>query len=513
MDHIRLSGARQHNLKNVSLELPRSALTVVTGVSGSGKSSLAFDTLYAEGQRRYVESVSTYARQFLDRLPRPELDLLEGLSPAVAIRQVNAARSARSTVGTATELLDYLRLLYARVGVCHCARCGEPVRPDRAADTADAWAAAHAGKLTYVLFPVRSRGRAAFPAEVANLVAAGYLRLFRDGAAVELEPPPRPAPRKGEELLVVADRVAAEPEERGRLTESLSAAFRSGEGRALLALPGGPPERFHEGFHCARCDLPAAEPTPQLFSFNSPAGACPRCRGFGNTLEFAEDLVVPDPALSLDQGALAPWAGSWRWRYDHVWRARLRAAGVRTDVPYRELGAAERRLALHGDGDRLAGVIGFLTRLQSKAYKAGNRFLVKRYQRAQPCTECGGSRLRPEASRVRVAGLTLPEVCRRTVGELAVHFEDLVLGEREAQVARQLLDEIRSRLDYLCRVGLEYLTLDRETRTLSGGEAQRIELSNALGARLAETLYVLDEPTVGLHPRDTRRLIEVLRRI
>ncbi|MBI5837272.1 MAG: excinuclease ABC subunit UvrA [Candidatus Eisenbacteria bacterium] len=513
MDRIRLLGARQHNLKNISLEIPRNALTVITGVSGSGKSSLAFDTLYAEGQRRYVESVSTYARQFLDRLPRPELDLLEGLSPAVAIRQVNASRSARSTVGTATELLDYLRLLYARVGVTRCARCGEPVRPDRASETAAAWIESHPGALTHVLFPFRTRGRSAFPEEAEHLVAAGFLRVFVAGAAVALDPPPRIGARKGDVLMVVADRVTAAPQERTRLAEGLAGAFHMGEGRASLALEGGVRSDFHEGFHCARCDLAAEEPTPQMFSFNSPVGACGKCRGFGNTLEFAEDLVVPDPSKSLDQGALDPWAGSWRWRYDHVWRARLKAAGVRTDVPYRDLPAAQRQVALHGDGGKLSGVVGFLTKLQAKAYKAGNRFLVKRYQRAVPCGECCGSRLRAEASRVSVAGATLPELCRRTVGDLAAHFEDLELGGHDARVVHQVLDEARSRLEYLCRVGLEYLTLDRETRTLSGGEAQRIELANALGARLAETLYVLDEPTVGLHPRDTRRLIEVLRGI
>ncbi len=513
MDRIRLTGARQHNLKNLSLELPRNALTVVTGVSGSGKSSLVFDTLYAEGQRRYVESVSTYARQFLDRLPRPELDFLEGLSPAVAIRQSNPARSARSTVGTSTEVLDYLRLFFARVGVSHCERCGRPVAPDLPGEVAGRWIESHPGELTHVLFPYRTRGKKAFPAEAENLIAAGFLRLFIDGGAVDLEPLPKLALKADERLLVVADRVQAGPDERTRLTESLSGAFRQGEGRAAMAVKGAPPEYFHEGAWCARCDFPGVEPSPQLFSFNSPVGACPQCRGFGNTLEFSTDLIVRDPSLSLDEGALDPWAGTWRWRYDQVWRARLKDLKVRTTVAWRDLTEKEQDHALRGDGEGFGGVTGFLKKLQAKSYKAGNRFMVKRYQRAEPCASCHGTRLKPEASRVKVTGVTLPELCGRTVEDTLKFFSTLQLGERDRAIVHQVLDELGARLDYLNRVGLGYLTLDRETRTLSGGESQRIELSNALGARLAETLYVLDEPTVGLHPRDTRRLIEVLENI
>ena len=502
---IRIRGARQHNLKNLDLDIPRGRLTVVTGVSGSGKSSLAFDTLYAEGQRRYVESVSTYAKQFLDRLPRPDVDAILGLTPAVAIQQAAPARSARSTVGTATEIQDYLRLLFARVGTVHCARCDRPVSADSPQGIAAEAAGWSPGEPLLILAPVPRLD--AWAEQAGHLLTAGFTRILLKDQVTPLDPLPR-LPKSARQVLVVVDRFAWSPGERQRLVESLEQAFRRGEGRIEIAR-GRTREKRSERWECAACGTPALRPEPALFSFNSPLGVCPVCRGFGNVLTFTADLIVPDPDRTLRQGALDPWARSWRkiaWpRLEKLGRER----GLPLDTPWRDLDPEHRRLLLEG-GDGFRGVIPFLTRLQQKSYKVGNRFVVRKYQTALPCQACGGARLRPEALRVRVGGQTIAEVSALSVREAAGFVATLTLTPREAEIVGAPLDEIRSRLGFLLRVDLGYLTLDRLTRTLSGGEAQRIELANALGANLADTLYVLDEPTVGLHPRDSARLAELL---
>ncbi|HEY6865741.1 MAG TPA: excinuclease ABC subunit UvrA [Candidatus Eisenbacteria bacterium] len=511
---IRIRGARQHNLKSLDLDLPRAALTVVTGVSGSGKSSLAFDTLYAEGQRRYVESVSSYARQFLERLPRPAVESISGLTPAVAIQQAAPARSARSTVGTATEVHDYLRLLFARVGIVHCGNCGRRVTADSPGSIvaeAEAWPE---GEMLLVLAPVRLAERTPWPEQAGHLVRAGFTRILLDDAVTPLEggeevAGPPPLPREAREVLVVADRFTWRASERQRLADSAAQAFRRGEGRLRLKRGDRPLEARSERWECGACGTPAIRPEPVLFSFNSPAGACPACRGFGNVLTFSPDLIVPDPSLTLREGALRPWARSWRklaWpRLEKLSRER----GVPLDTPWRRLSQAHRTLLIEG-GEGFRGVIPFLKRLQAKSYEAGNRFVVKKFQTAVVCSECGGARLRPEALRVRLGGRTIAEVGAMTIAEAARHVAGLELGEAERAIAGQALAEVASRLAFLERVDVGYLTLDRLTRTLSGGEAQRIELANALGANLADTLYVLDEPTVGLHPRDTSRMIGIL---
>ncbi|MBI5710608.1 MAG: excinuclease ABC subunit UvrA [Candidatus Eisenbacteria bacterium] len=501
-------GARQHNLKNLDLDLPRGRLTVVTGVSGSGKSSLAFDTLYAEGQRRYVESVSTYARQFLDLLPRPDVDAIHGLMPAVAIQQVSSAHSARSTVGTATEVHDYLRLLFARLGTVHCLECGRPVRADSPQSIVSEAAAWPAGQPLLVLAPVQLSERMTWEEQAGHLLRAGYTRVFHRGEVRPLEPPP-PLGRGTKQVLVVVDRFTWRAGEESRLADSCEQAFRRGEGRLDLGRGDAAPERRSERWECAHCGSPALRPEPGLFSFNSPLGVCPACRGFGNVLTFTEDLIVPDPSRSLRQGALRPWAGSWKsiaWpRVEKLARER----GIPLDVPWSRLAAEHRRVLLEG-GEGFRGVIPFLQRRQEKSYKAGNRFLVKRYQTALPCAECGGTRLRKEALAVRLAGRSIAEVNVLTVAEVAGWVAGLAFTESERAVAGPVIRELQARLRFLERVDLGYLTLDRLTRTLSGGEAQRIELANALGANLADTLYVLDEPTVGLHPRDTHRLVAIL---
>jgi len=519
-DAIRIRGARQHNLKNLDLELPRGRTTVITGVSGSGKSSLAFDTLYAEGQRRYVESVSAYARQFLERLPRPEVDSISGLTPAVAIQQVSPAKSARSTVGTATEVYDYLRLLFARLGTLQCGRCGHTVAadsPQSLAREAEAWPE---GEALLVLAPVAISERLSWEEQAGHLVRAGFTRILRRGKLVELEgePPadgakslfgPPKLPGGTREVLVVADRFTWRRSEGARLVDSAQQAFRRGEGRLQFRLGERPLEQRSERWECSNCGAPAIRPEPVLFSFNSPLGACPRCRGFGDVLTFSRDLIVPDATRTLREGAIRPWARSWRRLFWPRLEKLSKERGVPLDTPWSRMRAEHRTLLLEG-GEGFRGAVPFLERLQQKSYAIGNRFVVKKFQTALRCETCGGSRLRREARLVKLGGRDIAEVNAMTIAEGARFLAGLEFTPGERQIAGPVLAELTSRLAFLERVDVGYLTLDRLTRTLSGGEAQRIELANALGANLAETLYVLDEPTVGLHPRDTAKLNAIL---
>ena len=505
---ISVRGARQHNLKSIDVDLPRGCLTVITGVSGSGKSSLAFDTLYAEGQRRYVESVSSYAKQFLDRLPRPDVDAILGLTPAVAIRQVAAARSARSTVATATEIHDYLRLLFARLGTVLCGTCGRPVTADSPQAIAREAATWPAGETLLVLAPVALSARLAWEEQAAHLLTAGYTRVLIGDQVVGLDPLPKLS-RGAKRVMVVVDRFTWRPEETGRLVDSAEQAFRRGEGRLELKLGERPAEKKSERWECAHCGAAAMRPEPALFSFNSPLGVCPTCRGFGNVLTFTEDRIVPDPGKTLRQGALDPWARSWKRVFWPRIEKLAKEQEIPLDTPWKKLAAVHRRLLIEG-GEGFRGAIPFLKRLQEKSYKAGNRFIVKRYQSSLPCEGCGGKRVRAEALRVHVGGRSIADVCAMTVAETAEFLAGLTFTGGEREIAGPVLNELESRLRFLLRVDLGYLTLDRLTRTLSGGEAQRIELANALGANLADTLYVLDEPTVGLHPRDSDRLAALL---
>ncbi len=505
---IRIRGARQHNLKNLDLDLPRGRLTVITGVSGSGKSSLAFDTLYAEGQRRYVESVSTYAKQFLDRLPRPDVDAIHGLTPAVAIQQAAPARSARSTVGTTTEIYDYLRLLFARLGTVHCGSCGRPVladSPQSIAREAEAWPE---DEPLLVLAAVAISPRLSWGEQAGHLLKAGYTRVLIGDEAVPLDPLPR-LPARATQAKLVIDRFTWRTSERQRLVDSCEQAFRRGEGRLELKRGARAREKRSQRWECAACGAATLQPEPVLFSFNSPMGACPECRGFGNVLTFTLDRIVPDAEKTLRQGAIQPWAGSWRRLFWPRLEKLARERDIPLDVPWKKLSAAHRKLLVEG-GEGFRGAIPFLQRLQAKSYKAGNRFVVKKYQTALACRPCGGTRLRPEALRVKLGGRTIAEVAAMAVREVHAFVSGLEFTPGGREVAGPVLTEIESRLRFLLRVDLGYLTLDRLTRTLSGGEAQRIELANALGAHLADTLYVLDEPTVGLHPRDSERLALLL---
>jgi excinuclease ABC subunit A len=534
-DRVIIRNARQHNLKGVTVSLPRRALTVITGPSGSGKSSLAFDTLYAEGQRRYIESLSTYAKQFLERMPKPLVDALEGLSPAVAIEQKNPTTSSRSTVGTATEIYDFLRLLWARVGTPHCRRCGAVVKVDTVQDVVDRLMAdggvpiADAGSgagisggesairtppsAILITFPLPPAAHRPDVDTAAQLVAAGFLRARVDGDLLRLDEPGADARvRAGTDVLIVVDRlVRPDP---GRLADAVATAFGEGEGVAV-ALLGETSRRFSAHPTCSACGTPAPVLTPALFSFNNPRGACPGCNGFGAVLEYDESLIVPDPERSLARGALDPWT---KPRYEgrrRLLRETARAKGIPADRPWRELSDSHRRFLLHGGAGagRYLGIFPFLERLEAKRYKQYIRVFLRQYQLAKPCPACEGARLKPEALAVRVAGRSIADVAALSAIALQQWLAALSLAPFQQAVAQHLLGELGARVSFVVDVGLGYLTMDRLTRTLSGGEAQRIALSNALGSRLTDTLYVLDEPSIGLHPSDIDRLLSLLRRL
>ncbi len=490
-ESIRVRGARVHNLKNISVEIPHNAITVVTGVSGSGKSSLAFDTIYAEGQRRYVESLSAYARQFLERMEKPDVDEISGIAPAVAIRQKNSTRNPRSNVATATEIYDYLRLLFARCGETFCIKCGAQVRKDSPDEIATRILSLAAGRRFYVLHQFR-------------ILTPTAAVSKRGGKKTVSAPPPD-----------VLRQALLDLQKRGFNREIC---YREGQGEAVLEFvadgAGNPAERltFNERFECKIDGTLYQEPEPRLFSFNNPYGACPRCQGFGNTIDFDLNLVVPDQSKSLDDGAIEPWT---KPRYRVLFQEAKRWArgrGIPTNVPWRQLTAEQRRLILEGDPENeYEGVKGFFNLLERKKYKLHVRVFLSRFRGYAKCPECGGTRLRAEARAVRVAGKAITEVCKLTVKEARAFFSTLELSEGHLKIADRILEEIRTRLQFLDEVGLDYLTLDRLTSTLSGGESQRIQLATSLGSHLVGALYVLDEPSIGLHPRDTQRLIDILK--
>jgi excinuclease ABC subunit A len=509
---IRIVNARQNDLRGISGDLPHRALTVVTGPSGSGKSSLAFETLYAEGQRRYIESLSTYAKQFLDRMPKPLVDRLEGLAPAVAIEQRNPTVSSRSTVGTATEVYDFLRLLWARIGKPVCRACGAPVRRDTAEAATSAILEKASGRIQ-VTFPLVPAARTNHQLVVENLQALGFVRLQVEGQPVRLDELPDGVElTSAREVLVIVDRLSAGESDRLRINDAVATAFQEGEGVALALHEGGR-LRFSESPACSACETPAPSITPALFSFNNPRGACGGCNGFGAVLEYDESLVIPDPGRSLAQGAIDPWT---KPRYESRRRMLIDAArklGVDPDRPWSKLKVSDRRELLYGKLGRYVGIFPFLKGLEEKRYKQYIRVFLRQYQLAHVCPLCNGTRLNPQALSVRINGEPIAAVASRSIDQVHCWLKKLELTGFEREIASLILEQLESRIDYLRDVGLGYLSLDRQTRTLSGGEAQRIALANALGSRLVDTLYVLDEPSIGLHPRDIDRLLSLLRRL
>jgi excinuclease ABC subunit A len=513
---LQINGARQNNLKNVSLALPHDRVTVVTGISGSGKSSLAFDTIFAEGQWRFVESLSTYARMFLERIDRPDVDGIEHIRPAIALEQKNPVRTARSTVGTATELADYLRLLYAKIGRVHCPRCGREARADAPEQVAEELTRANAGARALVMFPLPVPPKEPAAAFLGRLQGRGFARVKVGAEVLPLDPLPRVELGEARELLVVLDRLVLDPQRRSRLAGSLEQAFGEGGGRAVVELlaDGAAPvtHRYGDRFGCHACGIALERPQPLLFSFNHPLGACPACKGFGNLLTYDEARVVPDQTLSLAEGAVQPWrhrSGAWYQR-QLLRVAKRRKVDVR--VPYRDLPETVRRWIRDGDDD-FCGIRGFFEEVEGYRYKLHVRVFLSRYRSQATCPTCRGRRLKPDALAIAVGGLDIAALARLTVDDLAAWIDDLTLSAWDAEVTRDVRAQLQAKLSFLRRVGLGYLTLDRQTRTLSGGEAQRIALATQLGAQLVGTLYVLDEPSIGLHARDVSRLAELCREL
>ena len=542
-DAIIIRGARTHNLKNISCEIPHGKLTVVSGVSGSGKSSLAFDTIYAEGQRRYVESLSAYARQFLERIEKPDVDVIDGLAPAIAIKQKNSTRNPRSTVATATEIYDYMRLLYARCGTVHCVHCDGLVKRDSIDEVAQAILALGEGTRLNVLFPVHhaepaeeakpvrrttkastkpaAKGAVESPltealkARLVELRTSGFNRLYQRGHIFEFSTP--------ESLLdldftlpvgILLDRIVVSAENRSRIVDAAEVAYRESGEVIFEEVPRDedaprPRHRFSAAFECKSCHKPGHEPEPRLFSFNNPFGACPRCQGFGNTVDFDLNLVIPDKGLSLNGGAIDPWN---RPKY-RPWFLELKKLapelGVPLDVPWHDLPEAAREIVLRGKGG-FAGVFGFFAQMERKKYKLHVRVMLSKYRGYAECPDCRGQRLRAEARSVRINEKNICQASAMTISQAREFFGALKLSPMQEEIAGPILEEVRQRLSFLDAVGLEYLTLDRLASTLSGGEAQRIQLASSLGSRLVGAHYVLDEPSIGLHSRDTARLIHIL---
>jgi len=554
-DAIIIRGARTHNLKNISCEIPHGKLTVVSGVSGSGKSSLAFDTVYAEGQRRYVESLSAYARQFLERIEKPDVDEIDGLAPAIAIKQKNTTRNPRSTVATATEIFDYLRLLYARCGEVHCIYCDGLVKRDSVDEAADTIMALGEGTRLNVLFPVtpaagivdgadtkqpgKELARATKPAvksvakskvaaptpealhietlkaRLADLRSSGFNRLWQAGRLFEFSTPESlidldfQAP-----IFVLLDRLVVSAENRVRIVDALETAYREGGEAILEEAPRDETAerrrlRFSGAYECTNCHKPGREPEPRLFSFNNPFGACPRCQGFGNTVDYDINLIIPDKGLSLNDGAIDPWNRPKYRPWFTDLKKRAPELGVKMDVPWGELPFEMQEIVLRGKGS-FEGVWGFFTQMDRKKYKLHVRVMLSKYRGYAECPDCRGQRLRAEARAVRLNNKNICQAAALTIAQAKVFFDSIELSPMHAEIAGPILDEVRQRLNFLDAVGLEYLTLDRLASTLSGGEAQRIQLATSLGSRLVGALYVLDEPSIGLHTRDTARLIHIL---
>ncbi|MBI5629453.1 MAG: excinuclease ABC subunit UvrA [Elusimicrobia bacterium] len=537
MDKIIIRGARQHNLKNISLDIPRGKLAVITGLSGSGKSSLAFDTLYAEGQRRYVESLSAYARQFLELMDKPDVDLIEGLSPAISIEQRNPSRNPRSTVATVTEIYDYLRLLYAKVGLPHCPQCGKRVRRQSAQSIVSEVLRKHAGQSVAIYSPL-VRGRTGTYEELfKRLKRSGFASVRVNGRALDLDNIPALSRYQKQTIELFIDKLKVSESEKQRLADSVEIALKESKGLVKVE-PSQAPQNgavMSEHHACPDCGLSLPELEPRLFSFNSPYGACPACDGLGSKTEVDAALVVPDPSRSIDEGAILAWSDpvttrtnrwkkSWSGYYGEILEQICRQHGIAMGLPWKDLPPKHKQIILHGGGtykphwakndQEFEGVIANLERrCQETESDFVKGAIAERFMRKKLCPACRGARLKPESLAVKIGGCGITELSGLSVGKACEFFKALSLSEQEKLIARQILKEILARLEFLANVGLEYLTLDRASETLAGGEAQRIHLATQIGSGLTGVLYVLDEPSIGLHPRDNTRLLTTLKRL
>ena len=530
MENIVIKGAREHNLKNVDLVIPRHQFVVITGLSGSGKSSLAFDTVYAEGQRRYVESLSSYARQFLQLMEKPDVDEITGLSPAISIEQKRVSHNPRSTVGTVTEIYDYLRLLYARVGTAYCEKCGKPITSQSVDQIADVIFEQPAGSRLLIMAPLIRRRKGEYRKLFVDLLSQGFLRVEVDGEIYRLDDPPTLERNSFHDILLVVDRLVVNDESRGRLVDSLELALAKADDLVTVQVVGCERLLFSGRLACSDCGISFVELSPQLFSFNNPHGACPECSGLGHDLEFDVDLIVPDPNLTLKAGALAPWRKSQSFYLSEVLQPLARHYKFSLTTPFAELSDSVQKLLLHGSGsEKIPGLLsdGRFHKSDSRRYEGVVPSLKRRYEKAegekdgemlrylatQPCSLCQGSRLRRQSLQVKINGLNIYELTSLALPEARQFLMTLSLPPARAEIARRILVELQARLKFLIDVGLDYLALERASATLSGGESQRIRLATQIGSGLTGVLYVLDEPSIGLHQRDNRRLLRALFRL
>ncbi len=527
-DKITIKGARVHNLKNIDLELPRNKLIVITGLSGSGKSSLAFDTLYAEGQRRYVESLSAYARQFLGQMDKPDVEYIEGLSPAISIEQKSTSKNPRSTVGTVTEIYDYLRLLYARIGKQHCPVCGSEIAPQTVEQIVERLMSLPEGAKLHVLAPLARQRKGEYRQVFDDLVGSGFSRVRVDGRMYELSEEIVLNKQQKHDIDVVVDRLIIKAGIGERLADSVATALKEGNGTVVVDVPGSPELLFSEHAACTKCGISFEPLEPNMFSFNSPRGACPSCQGLGNTMEFDPDLIIPDKSKSISQGAIEPW-GYEHGYYRQMLQSVAKHYGFSVDTPFLELAPEHAQVILHGSTEQIhfryvprekeglwehwssfEGIIPHLARKYRESQSEEVREKIQQYMSIKPCTVCNGERLKPSSLAVTVAGSSIIDTTRLSVKKALGFLEGITFTEKDAIISKPIMKELRARLGFLMDVGLDYLTLDRAAGTLSGGESQRIRLATQIGSSLVGVLYILDEPSIGLHQRDNGRLIRML---
>jgi excinuclease ABC subunit A len=509
---IEIIGARSHNLKNISCRIPRGKITVITGISGSGKSSLAFDTLFAEGQRRYIESLSTYARQFLEKMDRPDVEAIRGIPPAIAIEQKNTVKNARSTVGTASEIYDYLRLLFAKIGEVFCPQCQIKVSGDTVETVSEEVLKEFPNIKVSILSPVSLARDEKSEVKVKELIQNGYYRIWEGGEVLDLTTLPPSFLQNRRQFLLLIDRLSSEEKNRSRLTEAIQSGFHAGSGKLEVIGEDGMRLAFNQSYSCNRCGRTLSEPAPLLFSFNSPVGACPTCQGFGRVIGIDWQKVIPDPKKTLKEKPFAPWnTPAYEDLYEYLWKA-CRRHRIPIQKPFEELQPHQKEILLNGK-DEFIGLKGFFDWMEGKRYKVHYRVFLSKYRAYTPCPTCHNTRLKEEALYVRLAGKNIAQLSDMPVSELREFFKNIVLRDFQRRVGERLLKEINDRIKFMADVGLGYVTLSRQTRTLSSGEYQRITLARALGSSLTETLYVLDEPSIGLHARDTHRLLRTLQHL